>query len=65
MDLKILSAIGITLAGASTASAQDAGMSFFVTSENAGQGADFGGLSGADCRRVPRMRAPGLDPVLG
>ena len=30
------------------AAAQDASMSFFVTSANPGQGADFGGISGAD-----------------
>lgn len=31
-----------------TALAQDSGMSFFITSENPGSGADLGGLEGAD-----------------
>jgi hypothetical protein len=33
---------------AGTAAAQSASMSFFVTSVNAGKGADYGGLAGAD-----------------
>ncbi|MEX2520230.1 MAG: hypothetical protein WD969_12970 [Paracoccaceae bacterium] len=42
------------LAMAAPAAAQDAGMSFFITSENPGQGADLGGLEGADayCARL-------------
>ena len=37
-----------TFAFAATAEAQDTRMSFFVTSEGSGNGADLGGLAGAD-----------------
>jgi hypothetical protein len=45
-----LSAIGL----AALAQAQQSGMTFFVTSANAGKGADFGGLAGADayCQKL-------------
>jgi len=38
----------LAAASAGTATAQQAGMSFFVTSTGSGKGADFGGLEGAD-----------------
>jgi hypothetical protein len=38
----------LAAASAGTAMAQQAGMSFFVTSTGSGKGADFGGLEGAD-----------------
>ena len=37
-----------TILGASAAAAQDARMSFFITSEGSGDGANLGGLAGAD-----------------
>jgi hypothetical protein len=45
-----VSAIGL----AALAQAQQSGMTFFVTSVNAGKGADFGGLAGADayCQKL-------------
>jgi hypothetical protein len=51
---RISLAIALTLAAAGRAACAgmrmpgDTGMSFFVTSANPGQGADFGGLAGAD-----------------
>ncbi len=47
MTFRICMAAAIALAG-SAATAQDSGMSFFVTSENPGSGGDLGGLEGAD-----------------
>ena len=46
------------LAGA--AAAQDASMSFFVTSANPGQGADFGGIEGADAHCASLAEAAGV-----
>lgn len=48
-------------AALSTAHAQDATMSFFVTSEGLGKGADLGGLEGADahCQKLASAAAPG------
>lgn len=43
----ILSALALVLS-VGTATAQDKGMSFFVTSQNPGNGANLGGLAGAD-----------------
>lgn len=50
----ILLATALTLTGATFAQAQDADMSFFITSANPGNGADLGGLEGADayCRSL-------------
>ena len=47
MSTRILMAAAIAFAG-SAAVAQDGSMSFFVTSENPGEGGNFGGLEGAD-----------------
>lgn len=48
MISRIILATALTLAGATFAQAQDADMSFFITSANPGNGADLGGLEGAD-----------------
>jgi hypothetical protein len=55
------------LAGAMTGSAvqsqdagPDAGMSFFVTSTNPGEGANFGGLAGADAHCTALAEAAGI-----
>jgi len=45
---KIGLAVLLTFAAISTAAAQPAAMTFFVTSTGIGKGADFGGLAGAD-----------------
>ncbi|WP_340109034.1 hypothetical protein [Pikeienuella sp. HZG-20] len=45
---------------AGTAAAQDASMSFFVTSANPGQGADFGGVEGADAHCAGLAEAAGV-----
>ena len=42
------------------ATAQDADMSFFITSENPGQGADLGGLEGADAHCTALAEAAGV-----
>ena len=47
MTFRIIMAAAITLAG-SAAFAQDSEMSFFITSENPGEGGNFGGIEGAD-----------------
>ncbi|MDN3274779.1 hypothetical protein QWJ07_11020 [Frankia sp. RB7] len=43
-------ALAVALLGASSAQAQSAGMTFFVTSNGPGKGADLGGLDGADAQ---------------
>jgi len=45
---KVILAAALSLTGATLAQAQDADMSFFITSANPGNGADLGGLDGAD-----------------
>ncbi len=45
---------------AAPAAAQDPSMSFFVTSENPGQGADLGGLEGADAHCTALAEAAGV-----
>lgn len=53
--------LAIAFAGfAGMAAAQDGSMSFFVTSENPGQGADLGGLEGADARCAELAEAAGV-----
>jgi hypothetical protein len=47
MTIRIVLAAVMAL-GATAATAQDGGMSFFVTSENPGSGGNFGGIEGAD-----------------
>jgi len=46
--------------GLSPAMAQDSSMSFFITSENPGQGANFGGLAGADAHCSALAEAAGV-----
>ncbi|MEP3330809.1 hypothetical protein [Sedimentitalea sp.] len=48
MITRIFLASALSLTGATIATAQDADMSFFITSVNPGNGADLGGLEGAD-----------------
>ena len=43
-----LQAVATIAAGFGFASAQDSGMRFFLTSEGSGDGANLGGLAGAD-----------------
>lgn len=50
----------ISLGGATFAMAQDAGMSFFITSTNPGNGADLGGLAGADAHCAALAEAAGV-----
>jgi hypothetical protein len=47
-------------ATAGLATAQDGGMSFFVTSENPGNGADLGGLEGADAHCAALAEGAGV-----
>jgi hypothetical protein len=58
---KIIAIAGIALATSfGAASAQDASMGFFVTSKNPGNGADFGGLAGADAHCTALAQAAGV-----
>ena len=58
---KLLLVAALTLAaGAATALAQDNSMSFFVTSQGAGKGADLGGLAGADTHCTSLAEAAGV-----
>ena len=45
--------------GATVATAQDGSMSFFITSQNPGNGGDFGGLAGADAHCTALAEAAG------
>ncbi len=56
-----LSCAAALVAALSAAHAQQAPMSFFVTSQGIGKGADLGGLEGADahCRQLAEAAAPG------
>ena len=54
----ILSAV-ILVGLSATATAQEADMSFFITSVNPGQGADLGGLEGADAYCTTLAEAAG------
>ncbi len=61
MSFRILAAAAVFCAGLSTAAqAQDAEMSFFVTSVNPGNGADLGGLDGADAHCASLAEAAGV-----
>ena len=58
---RTISLTAILLAfGASAAAAQDANISFFITSSNSGDGADLGGLDGADAYCETLAEAAGL-----
>jgi hypothetical protein len=56
-----VSLIPLLAATTSIVSAQDAGMSFFITSQGPGQGADLGGLEGADahCQQLAEAAGAG------
>ncbi len=54
-----LCALGWVLGGAVTAEAQQASMTFFVTSVGLGKGADLGGLAGADAHCAALAKAAG------
>jgi hypothetical protein len=56
---KLLLVAALSLAGATTALAQDNSMSFFVTSQGSGKGADLGGLAGADAHCTMLAEAAG------
>jgi hypothetical protein len=59
-SIAILTSIAL-LAAAGNAGAQQAGMTFFVTSTGSGKGADLGGLAGADqlCQRLAQNAGAG------
>lgn len=63
--MRILSLAALLAAAAATgAKAQQAQMSFFVTSAGIGKGADLGGLAGADrhCQQLAQAPAPAAGP---
>ena len=53
------SAAAVIALGASAAAAQDGTMSIFITSQNPGQGGNFGGLAGADAHCAALAEAVG------
>src|SRR5499427_4858596 len=55
----LASAAFMSLAWSASAQAQQANMSFFVTSTGAGKGADLGGLAGAEARCKQLAQATG------
>lgn len=59
MTIRLVLATAMAL-GTTAASAQDAGMSFFITSENPGNGGDFGGIEGADAHCAALAEAAGV-----
>ncbi|MCV2872164.1 hypothetical protein OEZ71_07625 [Defluviimonas sp. WL0050] len=59
MTIRIVLAAAMAL-GATAATAQDAGMSFFITSENPGTGGNFGGIDGADAHCAALAEAAGV-----
>ncbi len=59
MMFKLLTAAAFSLA-ATSAVAQDAAMSFFVTSQNPGKGGNLGGLAGADAQCTALAEAAGI-----
>lgn len=58
--LLIPATLTLALAGTSLASAQDNAMSFFITSEGVGDGANLGGLEGADAHCASLAEAAGV-----
>ncbi|MFZ1470599.1 MAG: hypothetical protein WAT09_16735 [Paracoccaceae bacterium] len=60
MITKVILATALSLTAASLAQAQDANMSFFITSVNPGHGADLGGLKGADAYCGTLAEAAGI-----
>lgn len=62
MTKRMILAAVVAFAG-SAAAAQDGGMSFFVTSENPGNGGNLGGLEGADAHCTALAEAAGVTGV--
>lgn len=60
MISRLILATALSLTGATFAQAQDADMSFFITSANPGNGADLGGLAGADAYCTSLAEAAGV-----
>ncbi|AXI47331.1 hypothetical protein C1J03_15720 [Sulfitobacter sp. SK012] len=60
MFRRTLIAVALCMGGAGVVQAQDAGMGFFITSENPGNGADLGGLAGADAYCTTLAEAAGV-----
>jgi hypothetical protein len=60
MMYKMILAAALSLTGGVVAQAQDAATSFFITSANPGQGADLGGLEGADAYCTTLAEAAGI-----
>ncbi|MDA9865242.1 hypothetical protein N9C96_01055 [bacterium] len=61
MTIKFLTIAALCCAGlATTAAAQDADTSFFITSENPGDGGNLGGLAGADAHCTALAEAAGV-----
>ena len=61
LALSMLGALVVALAATPSVQAQQAGMTFFVSSVGKGNGADLGGLEGADAHCAALARAAGLD----
>ena len=59
MSFRVALAAALSLCCTSVASAQDGPMSFFITSSNPGNGADLGGLEGADAHCTALAEAAG------
>lgn len=57
---KLLLVTALTLAGGAAALAQNTTMSFFVTSQGSGKGADLGGIAGADAHCASLAEAAGV-----
>lgn len=60
MISRFILAAALTVSGATLAPAQDAGTSFFITSVNPGDGANLGGLEGADAHCTTLAEAAGV-----
>jgi hypothetical protein len=59
--LSIMASVAVLMACSAGAQAQQAGMTFFVTSSGSGKGADLGGLTGADqhCQQLAQSAGAG------
>ena len=59
--LSVAMSMSMSLAFAGAAPAQQANMSFFITSNGSGKGADLGGLAGADahCQQLAQAAGAG------
>ncbi len=58
--LALSASVVVALAGINIAAAQDASMSFFITSQGPGDGANLGGLEGADAHCASLAEAAGV-----